>query len=592
VPLFDRRPEGSSPYSAAKESRSSGGGGEDAVCKPYTLTQIEEGYRYWLNMINSVAATHEDDAALTCITIVNRFSDYLGDGRGIAYSEADLARTIRGVQQSFEQPRGGRLLFAPAGGSDESEFSWLSVDVIMKREVLEKVVSTLLLCAEQVEAGVHADSAIVAAVKKAKPAWPKFCIESEFLARTKEVVLAQCPDVLRLLEPSDLRDKVLLSLALITRDTLCASRDVLLLPAKAAGVESLIIVDANWLTNGILGALFDPSSEWASVRAPAQADAEEAVSALVRNPVSYYRLITMDLIRAAAKRDMNRMGFDVDVPDLTDALLSVGACVPVTVSDDTVIAVGEATDRSTVVYHWFPAKCTDIMSEEEEEKYMPDCDHVVARQFRSAFFPPGYFPHLFVCVVSLFKESPRVRIWKNGMVLQSRCNGIEREVVIRFNESTMAFNVTVAIKVDACDLDEDCCTLCITTLDSILDIVYSRTEWIGPVRSTEYGLDPISRHGSRRVYELPMTEMKKRLQGMTKQAIAASDAGPCFFGVARRERAQIEVAVRKVDETFDQLKDLRTELSDQGEMLFAQSVEVANLVSAVNIRNGVEVRML
>ena len=77
-------------------------------------------------------------------------------------------------------------------------------------------------------------------------------------------------------------------------------------------------------------------------------------------------------------------------------------------------------------------------------------DHIIARQFKLkdtdfSIFPPGYFSSLFVCIVSLYNKTNSIRIFKDGMELQTGAAGAQTlQIVVRVSSDALSFVVTIA----------------------------------------------------------------------------------------------------------------------------------------------------
>eukprot|EP01032_Pedospumella_encystans_P007904 gene7904-9422_t len=435
---------------------------------------ILEHYKNWLKYIYTIASGTIDDAKKAnatvpvIITVVNIFATRFNTHQSELKVILD---DLNAAQISFNLEK-ERLHFV---GSP------ILLDSIVPEVVRTKLVPEIkkvVIHFRGTRVSVAPCLATVLADMERRNKWPMFSpIETlqKLIYDALEPVHAPHKDV----PVTGVRHKVLDTIATITKKMLDARRDVLILSVQDN--NKISINNPNWLTQKLLGTLFDPAQ---------RAYITKPMSARVYGAETH--LLDVTKINAYVSTQLDQQSRDLLQSDrqlIPHLLQHIGVCIPVAVEGEFLKSVAEGCD-SDAVQHWFPAFSVTPMSV-PESMVLLNADHIIAREFKLAdpefsIFPHGYFSSLFVCIVSLYNVSNRIILRSDGMELKTSAAGADNlQIIVRMMSDTKSFVVVVAALGTSTGGK-----LTFTVLNKIKQFIFSESDWRGAVRVKEHGIDP------------------------------------------------------------------------------------------------------
>jgi hypothetical protein len=453
VPLWDKRP----------------GPNHD---KPMVLEYMVEKYRSWLKFINTIVPASQHKAQ--CVTVLNFARQFTAAGGNV---EAVVSR-LTAVQRSFEASPGSKLTFFAAP---------ILVNSNISASVHKRLLPTLKwVIADLAQLPVPIAPAVqtVLADMQVKDKWPLFSYESDLHALLRAAIREKHPPSAALVSDPAVAEEVVRTIAEITQGLLESRRDIVVISVQ--GGSRISINSPNWLTEQLLGSLFDP-------RRRPDINQAAALRAVQHQGEPTHLLSGADIHRAVeATLDASTRAM-LDAHFIPKLLQHLGVCIPVVVgSDGFARGVAEGDDLGRVM-HWVPAFSTTAMAD-KHAIVLPNADHVVARQFKLAdpefcMFPPGYFSSLSVDIVSLYNRTNLVQLFQDGMALSSGDDNFQ--IVVRRTADEKSFVLTVATAGTAPGSSLAFDTMQSITKQFILgENGNSSSSWRGNVQVREFGLHP------------------------------------------------------------------------------------------------------
>jgi hypothetical protein len=440
--------------------------------KPMELEYIVEKYRTWLKFINTIVPASEHKAQ--CVTVLN-FHRQFTAARGNV--DAVVSR-LTAVKNNFKASPGCKLTFVAAPILVNSNIS----ASVHKRllPTLKAVVADLAQLPVPIAPAVQT----VLADMQVKDKWPLFSYESDLQALLRAAIHEKHSPSAALVSYPAVAEEVVRTIAEIMQGLLESRRDIVVISVQGGGRIS--INRPNWLTEQLLGSLFDP-------RKRPDINQAAALRAVQHQGEPTHLLSGADIHRAVeATLDASTRAM-LDAHFIPKLLQHLGVCIPVVVgSNGFARGVAEGDDLARVM-HWVPAFSTTAMAD-KHAIVLPNADHVVARQFKLAdpefcLFPPGYFSSLSVDIVSLYNRTNLVQLFEDGMCLRSGDDSFQ--IVVRRTVDEKSFVVTVATAGTAPDSSLAFDTMQTITKQFILgENGNSSSSWRGNVQVREFGLHP------------------------------------------------------------------------------------------------------
>jgi hypothetical protein len=441
--------------------------------KSMELEYMVEKYRTWLKFINTIVPASEHKAQ--CITVLNFARQFTAAGGDV---EAVVSR-LTAVQGSFKANPGCKLTFVAAPILVNSNIS----ASVHKRllPTLKGVIASLAQLPVPIAPAVQT----VLADMQVKDKWPLFSYESDLQVLLRAAIREKHSPSAALVSDPVVAEEVVRTIAEITQGLLESRRDIVVISVQ--GGDRISINRPNWLTEQLLGSLFDP-------RRRPDINLAVALRAVQHQGEPTHLLSGADIHRAVeATLDAGTRAM-LDAHFIPKLLQHLGVCIPVVVgSDGFARGVAEGDDLASVM-HWVPAFSTTAMAD-RHAIVLPNADHVVARQFKLAdpefcIFPPGYFSSLSVDIVSLYNRTNLVQLFQDGMSLRSGDDCFQ--IVVRRTADEKSFVVTVATAGTAPGS-----SLAFDTMQSITKQFIlgengnsSSSSWRGNVQVREFGLHP------------------------------------------------------------------------------------------------------
>ena len=452
-------------------------------------TLMLEHYKNWLKYIYTIATGTNDltsqQAPPFIITVVN-FTTY----SKLKQTELDVVlEDLVAIQRTFNESK-KRLNFA---GSP------LLLDSIVPGTVRTKLVPEIkkvAKCFYGAGVSVAPCLASVLADMVIPNKWPMF----SSMDRLQDLIFeALQPNHASYKEVpiADVRHKALDTVAAITQKMLEARRDILVLSVHDHKYTS--INNPNWLTEKLLGNLFDPARR-AYITKPISARAEDVET----------HLLDVAKINAHVSTQLDQQSRDILQSDrqlIPRLLQHIGVCIPVVVEQNFLVSVALENDNSAA-QHWFPAFSITPMSV-QESTVLFNADHIIAREFKLAdeafsIFPHGYFSSLFVCIVSLYNISNQIVIRSDGMELKTSAAGADcLQIIVRMMPHTKSFVVVIAALGTP-----DGGKLTYAILKEIKKFIFSESDWRGAVQVVEHGINPENPYNSGAV---EIDELQRRI---------------------------------------------------------------------------------
>jgi hypothetical protein len=363
------------------------------------------------------------------------------------------------------------------------------------------------------------------------------------------------------------RNDIVRTIAHITQGMLESRRDIVVF--KVHSGERVAINFPNWLTEKLLGSLFDP-------RRRVRVNEAAAVSASTGAADPTHLLSATDIDKAVkANLDATTRAM-LDAKFIPKLLQHVGVCIPVVLGTNGLArGVADGVDLSRVT-HWFPAFSTTLMKD-SDGILLKDYDHIVARQFMLAnpefcIFPPGYFSSLFVSIVGLHDQAHLVQLYQDGMEL---CSGSENfQIVVRRCADSVSFVVTVATRGTPPGS-----SLAFDTMQSITQLIFGPGSWRRNVQVQECGLHPTKLLKSAAI---PVEYLLPRLKDPALREVSL----PFYFGMERRGpdrmvALQLEAVLAKLDAADKRAEERHAEVVSGLDSLSAQVIAQHNVVARV-----------
>lgn len=449
-----------------------------------------DNYKNWLKYIYTIASGSVEGTAQQAnsgvphiITVVN-FASF---SKSRPHELGSVLRDLTAIQTKFNEGR-HRLNFV---GSP------ISLDSVVPEAVRTKLVPKIKEMAQHFYGSGVAVAPCLATVladMEIPDKWPMFST----LGRLQELIYdALEPEYINKIRVADVRHKVLDTIVAVTQSMLESRRDILILSLH--GQVKTAINNPNWLTEKLLGNLFDPAQR-TYITKPMSARAGDDET----------HLLDIAKINAYVSDQLDQQSQQILQSDrqlIPRLLQHIGVCIPVVVENKFLISVAEDCNNSSV-QHWFPAFSITPMSE-QECAVLPSADHIIAREFKledEAFsiFPHGYFSSLFVCIVSLYNVSNRIVIRSNGMELKSNAAGADcLQIIVRMMPHTKSFVVVVAAVGTATGGQ-----LTLAVLNETKKFIFSDSDWRGAVRVVEHGINPESPYDS---VAIEIVELNRRI---------------------------------------------------------------------------------
>jgi hypothetical protein len=438
--------------------------------KPMELEYIVEKYRTWLKFINTIVPVSE--RMVQCITVLNFARQFTAAGDNV---ETVVSR-LTAVQDSFKANPHTRLTF----GAEPILVNSNNRTSVHKRllPTLKGVIADLAQLPVPIAPAVQT----VLADMQVKDKWPLFSYESDLQALLRAAIREKHSPSAALITDPAVAEEVVRTIAEITQGLLESRRDIVVFPVQ--GGSRISINHPNWLTEQLLGNLFNPQKE-------------------VKGRGLEAHFMSAKMIAEAGRLDVQRSGNEVVDPSLFAKLLHhIGACIPVTryVNGDaafcTVVNGITEEPADPAEEYYFPAFITTSMQPTNCQPTTTAVERVIRRYTvldpELAMIPPGYYPALFVAVAGLepvFKVQQRAvpkQIWlyKDGMVLKVDAS---YRVIIRGNAADTAFELEVEV------IRSDYPGSAFAEMEKIRDLIVNAQDWRSAVQLVESCIDPEER---------------------------------------------------------------------------------------------------
>ena len=466
------------------------------VDKPMDLEEMVRTYTKWLKFINSVVQKSEHKAQ--CITVLN-----------FSHKESQLEYSIDTITQRLSEVQ---TMFVT---NCHSRISFMNPFVLVDSNIPASVhnyVTPVLKKAIQDLATIPVPIApSVQAVLEEKDKWPLFCSEENLrknmiscLGEDKvadgKIVRKKCIPTIEEVGSEATVDEVVKTIVEITQGLLEARHDIVVFPVSTG--ERVVITQPNWLTEQLLGTLFDPKKR------------------RVEGGVSDH-LLTLNEIAAAATSVQAVNQAEIDHSIFPKLLQHVGACIPVTLKDGDVLLEGSEKFNQQDVKHYFPAFCaTSILTEHVHS--IREAEQVVIRKIcllnpDLCIFPPGYFSSLFAEIVGKYKHSNLIRLFRDGMVLKFGDGNFQ--IIVRGDKSETSFTIEVEAKGSAHPAGSAW-----LAMQELRTLVLNTTSVRGNLAVEEIGVHPNAREGK----AISIAVLEERLQKY--KALSAEDQ-PFYYGI-------------------------------------------------------------
>jgi hypothetical protein len=433
VPLWDMRPRPAQPVIPS-----------DKLMDEKIITDT---YACWLKFIASVVSGQH--GAEQCITVLN-FRDQFESAHGRNWA-SELQRVVgqlKAIQLRFRS----KLSFP---------FDPVAINSINARSVHKGVVPILRHAIDNLAKQPVPIAPSVQAVldhKERSGKWPLFSYESGMQVLLREAIDAKHRPSQSLISDSAVADDVVRAIAQITQARLQSRGDIIVFSAarkkdgtvcttvaeSEQSTERISINRPNWLTEQLLGRIFDPN-------APVRGEG------LRGNLLSCKEIAAAGQLSETPCAASAQEAVEVDAAVFGKLLHHIGACIPVTISaDETHYIVTKADDvADTDEQYFFPAFSRAEMPP-RETLYPATAFERVIRRYTVAdpelsMIPPGYYAALFVAVASarpvselqLFAPADKLMwVYKNGMVLEVDAS---YRIIIRGDEHNTSFDLEVEV---------------------------------------------------------------------------------------------------------------------------------------------------
>jgi hypothetical protein len=510
VPLWDKRPKADDL--------------DQSVNKPMVLEYIIGKYRTWLKFINTIVPKQ---AQVECITVLN-FAEQYRNAKG----EEELQETVDAVKAVSDEFKGG-LVFS----HDPILVNAKRAASVHKRIVtpLRNSISKLAHAAIPVSPALQT----VLADMQVKDKWPLFSYESDLQALLRAAIREKHSPSAALVSDPAVAEEVVRTIAEITQGMLESRRDIVVFPVQGGGRIS--INHPNWLTEQLLGSLFNPQKK-------------------VKGGDLEAHFLSATKIAQAGWLGLKRSDRQLVDPTLFAKLLHcIGACIPVVRTHDgdavfcTIGAdITEGTVGPTEIYY-FPAFITTPMQPSDGLPTATAVERVIRRYEvvdpALAMIPPGYYPALFVAVASLVpaykppgmqRDVPKqILLFKDGMVLKVDAS---YRVIIRGNATDTAFDLEVELIY--CDYPGSA----FAEMEKIRDLIVNAQDWRSAVQLVEWCVDPEERD-----WDLAQPTAKYPALVDAGQQLSRGEA--LFFHGTQRLKPRVDPIVSDVVDRVYRLED-------------------------------------
>jgi hypothetical protein len=448
VPLWDMQPKPGLP--------------DAATDKLMDLKVMEETYTNWLKFITSVLPEEVEEAQ--CLTVLN-FRDQFASAHGKRW-EGELQKIVT-LLKTIQCRFAAKLSFP---------FVPVAVNSINSRSVHKGVVPLLRRAVENLANQPVPMAPAVQTVldhKEGSGKWPLFSYESDMQALLREAIDVKYRPSPDTISDSVVADKVVSTIAEITQSRLQSRGDIIVFSAQSKRIS---INRPNWLTEQLLGSIFDPNRAVGRVglRGSVLTSGEIAAAAMLSAAHENTASAALPAV-------------DVDPAVFGELLHHIGACIPVTLSQDEThyIVTTDVHGTTSAEQYFFPAFSNVEMPPPENLCTGPVVERVIRRykvQDAEAFMvPPGYYPALFVAVASVqpaFQSAHAavgklLWVYRNGMKLEVEDS---YRVVIRGDDGNTSFDLEVEV------IDSEYPGTAFDEMSGVRRLIVEAQGWRGNVR--------------------------------------------------------------------------------------------------------------
>lgn len=211
--------------------------------KPMELDIIVETYASWLKFINTIVPASEHKAQ--CITVLNFIRKFQGQTR--MHSIETVVERLSDVQQSYKDSSESKIAFVDP---------IILVNSNIPASVHKRIVPVLKQTIQALSVSPVPVARAVQAVLQDQHEWPLFCYEKHLIELLMASIFKNIAPLLDAVGCQAAVDYVVHTIAVITLKLLEARRDIVVFPVATG--ERVSINRPNWLTEKLLGSLFDP----------------------------------------------------------------------------------------------------------------------------------------------------------------------------------------------------------------------------------------------------------------------------------------------------------------------------------------------
>lgn len=434
-----------------------------------SIEDIRNRYVYWLKFLNSIA---EKGTNWQCITVIN-FSKIVGKD----YTDA-CVEAIRLCNHNWVSKESSLTL--------RGDPCVLSVNKVSDARVLKELFQEV---PKEASVAMINESNFVSALCEIYDvnSQVKLMLKVDFV---KSVCMPAMCSLLKVDSlPADVKHVDIVTEKMI--EYLCLSGKILVVPTSASCDNPLIVMDINWLSKEILGALVKHTSL----------------------SIDDNHLFTADELYVLS----NASKYFEDAQSLVSFLENIGCC----------IAVSDPIDK---ISRWFPI-CGQRKFVPGKECVSIDrgnwiCLRKVARMFELSdshhqMFPPGYFVDLFLKILSTFpmKTSTITKVFTNGLDVIYELEDARLQMLLKvFDNSKFSLEACLVSNDRAFDRKlywarfQQVCDLILNPIEvfTFKDIIRV-TPWFDNVKLTEQFVDP--RHDANFQVQERQTKVLSELEG-------------------------------------------------------------------------------
>jgi len=371
--------------------------------EPYSVKELGASYYRWLKFINSTTYS----SMIHCITVINRDNSKI-------FKLQNILEEISRVQDIFSGRSTtinfyGGVKFFNCQYSDEVRQHLVGSLNTLLEDVAPKPLPSIKLVNEVTD--------YLKTHKEGVKAMQMF----EFRACILEVI------------PENYRDNSEVCKLLIraVEENLISLGRILIAEGPTNAMKGYekndsgwVVIDVNWLTRDVMGTI---------------------IKNMEGNKTSF-KLSSKDINNLTGGSKAGKTAesyFNGDVSILPGLLHSIGACIPVSTLES----------HHETEEHWFPIFSRNPPDEASCQPLAP-FSRLIVRSFRikeadTHIFPPGYFPKLFVAIVTRFGGiSESIDIFEGAMDLRFAVNNGNIQIIIRRVDED-SFHLIVAASNDA-----------------------------------------------------------------------------------------------------------------------------------------------